>query len=158
STFTVTLPLLVSEPVAPRAEERAPEPPTLDGITVLVVDDEEDAREAMSVLLRQAGARVIPVGSAGEALEFLDRQKPDVILSDIALPGGGAYAFIPRVRGRPADKGGPVRAAALTAYATLDDRAKALRAGYDEHVPKPVDPARLIGVIAALVGTARDDE
>ena len=157
STFTVTLPLLVSEPLAPRAEERTAEPPTLEGITVLVVDDEEDAREAMSVLLRQAGARVIPVSSAIEALEFLDRQTPDVLLSDIAMPGEDGYALIRHVRGRSADEGGRVRAAALTAYATLDDRAKALRAGYDEHIPKPVDPARLIGVVAMLVGTARDD-
>jgi len=157
STFTVTLPLLVSEPLAPRAEERAAQPPTLEGITVLVVDDEEDAREAMSVLLRQAGARVIPVSSAVEALEFLERQTPDVLLSDIAMPGEDGYALIRRVRGRSADEGGRVRAAALTAYATLDDRAKALRAGYDEHIPKPVDPARLIGVVAMLVGTTRDD-
>jgi signal transduction histidine kinase len=157
STFTVTLPLLVSEPLAPRAEERTVEPPTLDGITVLVVDDEEDAREAMSVLLRQAGARVIPVSSALEALEFLDRQTPDVLLSDIAMPGEDGYALIRHVRGRTSEKGGRVRAAALTAYATLDDRAKALRAGYDEHIPKPVDPTRLIGVVALLVGIARDD-
>ena len=154
STFTVTLPLLVAETAA-RAEERAAEAPTLEGISVLVVDDEEDAREAMAVLLRQAGARVLSVASAEEALEMLERMRPDVLLSDIAMPGEDGYALIRRLREQTAVPRIP--AAALTAYATLEDRAKALRAGYDEHIPKPVDPTRLIGAIALLVATARHE-
>ena len=162
STFTVKLPLLgstspvVSPPVF-RTDERPAGTPTLDGITVLVVDDEEDAREAMAVLLGQAGARVISVAGAAEALDTLDRERPDVLLSDIAMPGEDGYALIRRVRSRPGETGGRIPAAALTAYATLEDRAKAIRAGYDEHIPKPVDPTRLIGAVALLVDADRHD-
>jgi len=159
STFTVKLPLLVSSsPVvvpAARAEEREARTPALDGITVLVVDDEEDAREAMAVLLGQAGARVISVAGAAEAIDTLDRERPDVLLSDIAMPGEDGYALIRRVRSRSGEAGGRIPAAALTAYATLEDRAKAIRAGYDEHIPKPVDPTRLIGAVALLVDASR---
>jgi signal transduction histidine kinase/ActR/RegA family two-component response regulator len=158
STFKVTLPLLVSPGLSPVvAEERPAHAPTLDGIAVLVVDDEEDAREAMAVLLGQAGARVISAPGALEALDALDRERPDVLLSDIAMPGEDGYALIRRVRARPADSGGRIPAAALTAYATIEDRAKAIRAGFDEHIPKPVDPARLIGAVALLVESARPD-
>jgi signal transduction histidine kinase/ActR/RegA family two-component response regulator len=162
STFTVKLPLLgatspvVSAPVL-RTDERPTGTPTLDGITVLVVDDEEDAREAMAVLLGQAGARVISVAGAAEALDTLDRERPDVLLSDIAMPGEDGYALIRRVRSRSGETGGRIPAAALTAYATLEDRAKAIRAGYDEHIPKPVDPTRLIGAVALLVDADRHD-
>ncbi len=162
STFTVKLPLLASaspvvSPTALRTEERPAGTPMLDGITVLVVDDEEDAREAMAVLLGQAGARVISVAGAAEALDTLDRERPDVLLSDIAMPGEDGYALIRRVRSRPGETGGRIPAAALTAYATLEDRAKAIRAGYDEHIPKPVDPTRLIGAVALLVDADRHD-
>jgi len=159
STFTVKLPLLVSSsPVvvpAKSGEERAARTPALDGITVLVVDDEEDAREAMAVLLGQAGARVISAAGAAEAIDTLDRERPDVLLSDIAMPGEDGYALIRRVRSRSGEAGGRIPAAALTAYATLDDRAKAIRAGFDEHIPKPVDPTRLIGAVALLVDASR---
>jgi len=155
STFTVTLPLLVvSAAAVPPHEERPDHAPTLEGITVLVVDDEEDAREAMAVLLAQAGARVISVSGAAEALDALDRERPHVLLSDIAMPGEDGYALIRRIRARPADRLARIPAAALTAYATLEDRAKAMRAGYDEHIPKPVDPTRLIGAVAMLVAAS----
>jgi signal transduction histidine kinase/ActR/RegA family two-component response regulator len=156
ATFTVSLPLILSEPAAvARAEERASPSATLEGITVLVVDDEEDAREAMTVLLGQAGARVFSVPSAAEALETMARTRPDVLLSDIAMPGEDGYALIRRVRSLPVEQGARTPAAALTAYATLEDRAKALRSGYDEHIPKPVDPARLVAAITLLVEAAR---
>jgi signal transduction histidine kinase/ActR/RegA family two-component response regulator len=158
STFTVTLPLLVaSAPAVTRSDDRADRTdrtPTLEGIAVLVVDDEEDAREAMAVLLAQAGARVFSAGGAAAALEVLDHERPDVLLSDIAMPGEDGYALIRRIRARPSDRGGRIPAAALTAYATLEDRAKAMRAGYDEHIPKPVDPTRLISAVAQLVTAA----
>jgi CheY-like chemotaxis protein len=128
SMFTVKLPLLVSSsPVVvpgPSGEERAARTPALDGITVLVVDDEEDAREAMAVLLGQAGARVISAAGAAEAIDTLDRERPDVLLSDIAMPGEDGYALIRRVRSRSGEAGGRIPAAALTAYATLEDRAE----------------------------------
>lgn len=155
STFIVTLPLLLAQAAVASTEERPSRTPTLDGVTVLVVDDEEDAREAMAVLLGQAGARVVSVGGAADALEALDREHPDVLLSDIAMPGEDGYALIRRVRARAGEKGGRIPAAALTAYATLEDRAKAIRAGFDEHIPKPVDPTRLIGAVALLVDAAR---
>jgi signal transduction histidine kinase len=157
STFIVQLPLLVTQAAVAGLEERPARTPTLEGVTVLVVDDEEDAREAMAVLLGQAGARVVSVGGAADALEALDREQPDVLLSDIAMPGEDGYALIRRVRARAGEKGGRIPAAALTAYATLEDRAKAIRAGYDEHIPKPVDPTRLIGAVALLVAAARHD-
>jgi signal transduction histidine kinase/ActR/RegA family two-component response regulator len=160
TTFTVTLPLLVLQPpaVPARTDDRPAHAPTLEGITVLVVDDEEDAREAMAVLLGQAGARVVSVGGAADALDALDREQPDVLLSDIAMPGEDGYALIRRVRAGRGPNGGRIPAAALTAYATLDDRAKAIRAGYDEHIPKPVDPVRLVGAVALLVEAARHDD
>jgi signal transduction histidine kinase/ActR/RegA family two-component response regulator len=154
STFTVTLPLAAREeaavPDTPPAEERA-DAATLAGVRILVVDDEEDAREAMVVLLSQAGALVRSVGSATEALAALREHPPDLLLSDIAMPGEDGYSLIRRVRALADDHGGQVPAAALTAYATLDDRRKALQAGYNDHIPKPVDPARLIATVAELI-------
>ena len=145
STFTVKLPLLVStSPVvlpAARGEERPGRTPALDGITVLVVDDEEDAREAMAVLLGQAGARVISVGGAAEAIDTLDRERPDVLLSDIAMPGEDGYALIRRVRLRSGETGGRIPAAALTAYATLRIARRRFAPGTTS-IPKPVDPTR----------------
>jgi signal transduction histidine kinase len=156
TTFTVTLPLAGSEPVAlRRVEERAAVEPDLRGVRVLVVDDEDDAREATVVLLRQAGIAVAGASSAEQALEALEREVPDVLLSDIAMPGEDGYDLIRRVRVRTPEQGGRVPAAALTAYATQEDRARALRSGYDEHLPKPVDPGRLLSTIAALVKRTR---
>jgi signal transduction histidine kinase len=152
STFTVTLPLAGGhEPAPPPADETLEGSSTLSGVRILVVDDEEDAREAMVVLLRQAGATVAAAGSAAEALESLRARAPDLLLSDIAMPGEDGYALIRRVRALPDDRGGRVAAAALTAYATLEDRRKALQAGYNDHIPKPVDPSRLITAVSTLV-------
>ena len=156
STFTVTLPLTLREgdgDAAARAmdDESPPSETTLSGVRILVVDDEEDAREAMVVLLSQAGALVQSVGSAADAMEILRDDSLDVLLSDIAMPGEDGYALIRQVRALAADRGGRIPAAALTAYATLEDRRKALLAGYNEHIPKPVDPTRLIAAVASLV-------
>ena len=84
-------------------------------------------------------------------MDLLRRQPPDLLLSDIAMPGEDGYALIRQVRALAADRGGRIPAAALTAYATLEDRRKALLAGYNEHIPKPVDPTRLIATVASLV-------
>ena len=155
STFTVTLPLSLED--ESRAEGRSSEddasPPenTLAGVRILVVDDEADAREAMVVLLGQAGAVVQAVGSPSEAMMVLRNRPPDVLLSDIAMPGEDGYELIRQVRALASDRGGRIPAAALTAYATLEDRRKALQAGYNEHIPKPVDPTRLIATVASLV-------
>ena len=156
STFTVTLPLSLRDEEAARAgrssdDDAAPAESALAGVRILVVDDEEDAREAMVVLLSQAGAAVQSVGSTAEAMDLLRERPPDLLLSDIAMPGEDGYALIRQVRALAADCGGRIPAAALTAYATLEDRRKALLAGYDEHIPKPVDPTRLIATVASLV-------
>ncbi|PYQ21660.1 MAG: hybrid sensor histidine kinase/response regulator, partial [Acidobacteria bacterium] len=155
ASFTVTLPLLhVPVHVATRAESPEPTSATLDGLRILLVDDEDDAREAMAVLLRQAGAHVTSVASAPQAMAALEREKPHVLLSDIAMPGEDGYALIARVRSLPADRGGTVAAAALTAYATAEDRARVLQAGYHGHFAKPIDPATLVSAVAALAEKA----
>ncbi len=156
STFSVMLPLLQSgtdHEVAARAS--LPAAASLAGIRILLVDDEEDAREAMVVLLAQAGAEVLAVASAAEAAAAIAADIPDVLLSDIAMPGEDGYALIGKVRSLPPGRGGMVPAAALTAYATREDRSKALRAGFNEHVPKPVDPSRLIAVVIQLARRTR---
>jgi signal transduction histidine kinase/ActR/RegA family two-component response regulator len=161
ASFTITLPLmegmvsaLLPEDTVQAASTVSLEPDGLRGVRVLVVDDAEDAREALSMLLGQFGARVTAVGSAGEALSVLDHEQPHVLLSDIAMPDEDGYTLIRKVRAREAARGGMLPAAALTAYATPEDRMKALRAGYQDHLPKPVDPAVLVEVVAALAGRA----
>jgi CheY-like chemotaxis protein len=122
----------------------------LAGTRILLLDDEEDARESLRVLLERSGASVTAVGSVAEALRRIGDFRPDVILSDIAMPEEDGYRFIRRVRSLPPESGGTTPAAALTAYASREDRRNALLAGYQEHIPKPPDPARLIALIAWL--------
>lgn len=121
-------------------------------LTVLVVDDDADARNLISTVLEERGARVLAVAGAQEALTELDRSRPDVLLSDIEMPGGDGYALIRKIRARPAEQGGRLPAAALTAYARTEDRMQALLAGFHLHLPKPVQPAELAAVVASLVG------
>jgi len=162
ATFTITLPVIEGPVAALRPEDRGQAAPvealpaaTLSGVRVLVVDDAEDAREALSMLLSQFGALVTAVGSVDEALTTLDRESPDVLLSDIAMPDEDGYSLIRKVRAREAVRGGLVPAAALTAYASPEDRLKALRAGYNDHLPKPVDPVILVEVVSGLASRAR---
>jgi len=102
------------------------------------------------VLLGQYGARVTAVGSADEALSALERDRPHVLISDIAMPDQDGYTLIRKVRALDAARGGRVPAAALTAYATPEDRLRALSAGYHDHLPKPVDPAVLVETVVSL--------
>jgi CheY-like chemotaxis protein len=114
---------------------------------VLVVDDEPDARDLIRRVLDECGARVLVAGSAHEALATLEHEQPDVILSDIGMPHRDGYAFMNAVR-----RGGiRIPAAALTAFARSEDRTRALQAGYQTHIPKPVEPAELVATVAALV-------
>jgi CheY-like chemotaxis protein len=106
------------------------------------------------MLLGQFGAEVTAVGSADDALAVLEREQPDVLLSDIAMPDEDGYSLIRKVRAREAARGGLVPAAALTAYASPEDRLKALRAGYHDHLPKPVDPVALVEVVSNLARRA----
>jgi signal transduction histidine kinase/ActR/RegA family two-component response regulator len=156
ASFMVTLPLMegtVAALLLEEADKAAAASVRRDGLAglkVLVVDDAEDAREALSVLLGQYGARVTAVGSAEEALTVLERDRPHVLLSDIAMPDQDGYTLIRKVRALDPARGGTVPAAALTAYATPEDRQKALHAGYHDHLPKPVDPAVLVETVASL--------
>jgi len=128
----------------------------LAGRRILVVDDEADARDLLAQILGQAGADVIVAGSADEALETLRRWRPDVLVSDIGMPGDDGYVLIRKVRALGAGEGGQVRALALTAYARSEDRALALEAGFHTHIAKPVDPLELTALIAGLAPERRD--
>jgi len=123
----------------------------MDGMKVLVVDDEADTRELLKVGLGQCGAEVTCVASAQEALEVIEKERPALLVSDIGMPGEDGYELIRKVRALPAKRGGKIPAIALTAYARTEDRLRALRAGYQMHVSKPVELAELVTVMASLV-------
>jgi PAS domain S-box-containing protein len=156
ATFRVSLPLLaVQRDEADQPSETGlHHTPALDGVRVLVVDDEGDARDYISFILEQRGADVTAAASVREALETLERIHPDVLLSDIGMAGEDGYALIRRVRALDVTQGGEIPAAALTAYARNEDRSRALSAGYQLHVAKPVDPVELIAVVAQLARRA----
>jgi PAS domain S-box-containing protein len=124
--------------------------PSLAHLRVLVVDDEPDARDLIAVMLLARGAEVVCVGSALEALEEMDRQRFDVLVSDIGMPEMDGYGLIEKIRQLPAERGGRTPAAALTAYAGGDDHMRALSAGYQMHIPKPVEPTELTTLVANL--------
>ncbi|MDP9152093.1 MAG: ATP-binding protein [Myxococcota bacterium] len=158
ATFTVLLPL---SPIRLQTSRRRAlqgtaalgtfeERPELKGLHVLVVDDEQDARDLLVEVLAKCGAVVSSAGSVAEAMERVVSGKPDVIVADIGMPGEDGYELIRRVRALPHDAGGGTPAAALTAYARTEDRRRALDAGFMMHVPKPVEPAELIAVVANL--------
>jgi CheY-like chemotaxis protein len=127
-------------------------PPNLLGLEVLVVDDEPDARDLIALMLEKCGARVRVAASVAKALEAFTSFPPDVLLSDIAMPGEDGYDLIRRVRSLPAHAGGRVPAAALTAHARAEDRRRTLLAGFNIHVAKPFDPDELLAVVASLGG------
>jgi signal transduction histidine kinase len=157
ATFIIRLPLraeLADDPLDRTAVSQGVfnAPNLLAGVRVLVVEDEEDTRELLIVALQQCGAEVEAFASVPEALASLARQIPDVLLSDIGVPGEDGYSLIRKVRALPPGLGGDIPAAALTAYARIEDRQRALDAGYQTHLAKPVDPAELISAIGRLAG------
>ena len=121
----------------------------LKGIKVLIVDDESDARSLMSRLLGDCEAEVLTAASAQEAFLLLENQKPDVLVSDIGMPGTDGYQLIREVRAR---LGSRIPALALTAFARSEDRMRAMRAGYQVHISKPIEPQELIVTVASLAG------
>jgi CheY-like chemotaxis protein len=127
----------------------------LDGVRVLVVDDARNVRQVVTDILTQDGATVTAVGSAEEALAALQRERPDVLLSDLAMPGKGGHWLIGQVRALPPERGGVTPAAALTAYTGPEHSASVLRAGFQLHVEKPISLDALIGVVAMLVPKER---
>jgi PAS domain S-box-containing protein len=158
--FTVVLPVIdpaqlsPAVPVAGAAQTASvvAEAPDLGGVRVLVVDDGEDVREVVSAVLAQRGAEVQAVGTPAEALEAMARFAPHVLVSEVEMRGETGFSFIQKVRALPADHGGMVPAAALSAYGRTDDRVQALLAGFQIHVPKPVQPTELVAVVASLAG------
>jgi signal transduction histidine kinase/ActR/RegA family two-component response regulator len=145
-------PVTTAGAVAPRAEDR-----TLAGLRVLVVDDDDDTLQTVRLLLEQRGAEVRTAASAAGALQQLATWRPDVLISDIGMPHEDGYELIRRIRALPAARGGRVPALALTAFARVEDRMHVLRAGFQMHVPKPIEPDELIAVVASLAEwTPRD--
>ncbi|MEA5604889.1 ATP-binding protein [Nostoc sp. UHCC 0252] len=154
--FTVSLPLLPDESPKLTDEQNDPEFLTpnslpLSGIRVLVVDDDADSRDFVAFVLEQSGAFAITVSSAYEALKTLAEVKPDVLVSDISMPEMDGYMLIHQVRSWKPEEGGQIPAIALTAFARNDDQQKALKAGFQMHFSKPVNPEQLITAIAQIV-------
>jgi len=161
SIFIVELPLMVARREVNETERRrsidgankdaAYEcPAELDGLRILIVDDEADTRDLLCAVLERCKASVITVGSAVEALETFRQLKLDVLISDIGMPEEDGYSLIGKVRAFEAGKTGQLPAIALTAYARVDDRVRALNAGFQVHIAKPVEPFELIAVVASL--------
>ena len=163
ATFTVDFPLAPSELAAESVDlfsntarrdwKRSinpADPCALDGINVLVVEDEPDTRELLTTILQECGAQVAAVGSARDALILIQEELPNVLLSDIAMSGESGYDLIREVRALPPEKGGNIPAVALTAYAGAIDRRRALLAGFHVHLAKPVEPDELLAVIGSL--------
>jgi PAS domain S-box-containing protein len=165
ATFTVSLPLapLHAEPLA-GVDQRDPQERDrpaasddahcikLSGLKVLLVDDEPDARDLVKRVLEDCEAVVTTASSAAEAIEAVQRERPDIVLSDIGMPGEDGLTLIRKVRALGPANGGNVPAVALTAYARTEDRTRALLAGFQSHVAKPAEPDELIATIASLAG------
>ncbi|MGH7186706.1 MAG: hybrid sensor histidine kinase/response regulator [Pseudomonadota bacterium] len=127
---------------------------SLRGLRIVVVDDEADARDLVATVLRQQGADVLTAGSAEEAFRLIAEatRPPDLLVSDVSMPGEDGYSLIRKIRTLPPQQGGRVQAVALTAFGRMEDRIRALTAGFQMHLPKPVEPAELVLVAANLTG------
>jgi len=161
ATFIVKLPLAIAEIVEDPVSRMHPTAPVLesvsdgarlDGLRVLVVDDDQDAVELARTILAAAGAVVRTCGAAREAFAVIQQWSPDVLVSDIEMPGEDGYSLIRKVRALDEGRGGKTPAVALTAYGRTQDRMLSLTAGYNMHVPKPVDPSELTTIIAYVAG------
>jgi CheY-like chemotaxis protein len=165
STFTLALPLTAARqdaglthddarhhPASARGEQAAVIQPDLSGVSVLVVDDDPDAREIMRNIVSRSGAKVLTAESAATGLAALRSLRPTVLISDIGMPVEDGYDLIRRVRELSVDEGGKTPAVALTAFARSADRQRALLAGYQMHLSKPVEPRELLAVCASLAG------
>ncbi|WP_373530171.1 response regulator [Nostoc sp.] len=123
----------------------------LAGLTVLVVDDEADTRNFLSFMFEDYGAIATAVASVDEALAVFEQTKPDILISDIGLSQQDGYTLIRKLRSLEPEKGGRIPAIALTAYTREEDRLEALSAGFQQHLSKPIDPTKLITVVASLL-------
>lgn len=162
STFTISLPLAAVRGAAAsdtesahQSEFKSPKfecPPEINGLRVLVVDDEADTCELLQVILESCGAQVKTASSAAATLETIKAEAFDVLISDIGMPEEDGYSLIAKVRALDKEQGGRIPAAALTAYAREEDRIRVLQSGYQMHVPKPISPNELIAIVANLAG------
>lgn len=160
--FTLELPLAEERRDPARAEERRREVERrrsgtgaiirLDGVHVLLVEDDDDTRKLLGTMLKRHGAKVTATKSAAEGLSMFSGDVPDILISDIGMPDQDGYDFIRKLRALPPEKGGQTPAIALTGYASRKDRERALAAGYHRHIAKPIEQADLVAAIAALVG------
>ena len=158
ATFVVKLPLMVTEvrerAVAP-TETPAVTGSSLAGVRILVVDDDPTAVDLVREVLVQAGGEVRGSGTVEEALRVFEQWRPDILVSDVEMPGQDGYTLIRKVRALDPERGGKTPAVALTAFGRPEDRVRSLRAGFNIHVTKPVDRGELIAVIASLTGRSR---
>jgi CheY-like chemotaxis protein len=165
STFTVRLPLAAPEPEAPQPDEpgavvqetgqkrgQRTGRGSLAGIKVLLVDDADDTLDVLQQILQHNGATIMAASSAGTALALLEREQPDVIVSDIGMPDIDGFELMRRIRRRADTAGGAIPAIALTAFTRQDDRNKAMQAGFNDYLAKPVEPGSLVAHIAQAVG------
>jgi signal transduction histidine kinase/CheY-like chemotaxis protein len=160
ATFTVNLPILVNqqrtssiEPIQQSqqiADSYFRNYQSLEGIKILVVDDEADARVLITSILEAAGAMAMAVSNATEAIDKLLELKPSILISDIGMPGEDGYSLIRKVRSLNPEQGGKIPAVALTAFATTEDRNQAITAGYQEYIAKPVEPKELVDILVQL--------
>jgi hypothetical protein len=167
STFTVALPLtVIHSPPDTTGGRRHPTAGSgvpmlgdtcveIQGVRVLVVDDEPDARTLVRRVLEECKAVVTTAASAREAMERLEAERPDILISDIGMPGDDGLSLMRWVRALGPERGGQVPAVALTAYARAEDRMKAMLAGFDQHLVKPIEPAELITLVAVLASRKR---
>jgi len=156
STFIVRLPLRVGEQFSTRspADTATKDPQALKGIHILVVEDDDDSREVLHLFLEQVGAKVLSVSSAREAMDIFTRSensRPEVLISDIAMPEEDGYSLIRRIRKLPAESGGQIPALALSAFATNDSKQRAMECGFDSYSSKPYEPDTLTRDILKLV-------
>lgn len=144
----------LSDDEPPPAPEATPPAPATDlgGVKVLVVEDEADVRDLLRWLLESNNAVVHTASSANEALVMLARERPDILISDIGMPDRDGFSLIREIRGLDPQAGGQTPAVALTAFARAEDRTRALLAGYQFHLTKPIDAAELLAALATLSG------
>lgn len=159
ATFKITLPLIVEQktqkfpPLASGKQiEQSDNGAFLKGVRVLLVEDNEDSREMLKIIFEQHGLEITAVDSADAAMSAIKQAQPDILISDVGLPGEDGYALISKIRQLPPEQGGAIPAVALTGYASLKDRLHAFDVGYQEHLSKPVDIDKLLELVKNLVG------
>jgi CheY-like chemotaxis protein len=167
STFRIELPVRIVHGEGPFNEPHPAAPvqagagiavPQLRGVRILAVDDDRDSLALVREILEMTGATVVTADSAEQALASLDRTRPDILLTDLAMPQMNGYQLIDRIRRSERPEIRTIPAAAFTAYARSEDRTKALRSGFQMHLAKPIDPAELMAAMAALAKRSNDKE